>query len=269
MTRRSGARAIGAIALDWAVIVAAAAMAEASHAVVVYVIAVIVIGRQMNALFELHHHAMHGNLFRRHAWNARLQFLYSLPLGTTIGSERAEHMEHHRTFDVADSRIWGGGYGLDSARRQQPRYMVWFLCLRPFLGPLQLAEVKEFVPKAARNAAGLLWLAAAAAFFAAGRVDLFLWYWVVPRFTAYPILFFWDDMLGHYNCPRTGTREMRGLWFRLFSTHGTNFHNVHHLNPAIPWFNMKRATAAAVDEREVDVARGFIDGMRQMVFAKE
>ena len=54
-------------------------------------------------------------------------------------------------------------------------------------------------------------------------LDLLLWHWIVPRLTAFPVLFFWDDMLGHYNCPQTGTREMRGLWFRIFSTHGTGF----------------------------------------------
>jgi fatty acid desaturase len=63
-------------------------------------------------------------------------------------------------------------------------------------------------------------------------------------------------MLGHYNCPRTGTREMRGLWFRIFSTHGTDFHNIHHLYPAIPWFNMEKATKLAIDETQVDLAPG-------------
>ena len=72
-------------------------------------------------------------------------------------------------------------------------------------------------------------------------------------------------MLGHYNCPRTGTREMRGLWFRMFSNFGTNFHNVHHINPAVPWFNMEKATRMTVDEATVDVAHGFIDGISQML----
>src|SRR5689334_9240395 len=104
LTRRSGARALAAIAFDWAVVVAAAVVAERSGNVALYVLAVAVIARQMNALFELHHHAIHGNLFPRYPWNARLQFLYSLPLGLTLGSERADHMEHHRTFVAADSR---------------------------------------------------------------------------------------------------------------------------------------------------------------------
>ena len=269
LTRRSGTRALLAIAFDWAIVVAAAAIGERSRLTIVYVLAIIVIARQMGALFELHHHAMHGNLFARYPWNARLQFLYSLPLGLSLGAERADHMEHHRTFTTDDSRTWGDGYGMDLERRRSPRYMIWFLCLRPFAGPLQVAELVEFVKTSLRNGAIVFWVAAAAAFYAAGRIDLFVWYWIMPRFTVYPILFFWDDMLGHYNCPLTGTREMRGVWFRLFSTHGTNFHNVHHVNPAVPWFNMKRATALAVDEAQVDVARGFIDGMRQMVFAKE
>jgi fatty acid desaturase len=113
------------------------------------------------------------------------------------------------------------------------------------------------------------WLCAVAGLMVMGRLDLLLWYWLVPRFTVFPILFFWDDMLGHYSSPRTGTREMRGLWFRIFCAHGTNFHNVHHLFPAVPWFNMEEATRIAVDESAVDVARGFVDGMRQLAVAQE
>jgi fatty acid desaturase len=270
MAQRSTGRALLAIAVDWGVIVAAVMASERWRIPGLYAVAAIVIARQMCALFELHHHAMHGNLFRGLAWNARLQMFYSLPLGATVAADRPDHMEHHRTFNTVtkDYQDWGTGYGLDPARRGDRRYMFWFICLRPFVGRLQLAEVVEAVTTV-RVAAAVFWVAVIAAFFAAGRLDLLLWYWVVPRFVVYPILFFWDDMLGHYNCPRTGTREMRGLWFRIFSTHGTNFHNVHHLQPAIPFFNMERATRLAVDETGVDVARGFVDGMRQLVIARE
>ena len=262
LTQRSSGRTLLAIAVDWGVIVAAAAASERWRIPGLYAVAVVVIARQMCALFELHHHAMHGNLFRGAAWSSRLQLLYSLPLGTTVAGDRTDHMEHHRTFNTVtrDYQDWGTGYGFDPARRGDRRYMFWFLCIRPFVGPIQFADVVE---------AATTMRLAVAAFVIAGRPELLFWYWVVPRFTVYPILFFWDDMLGHYNCPRTGTREMRGLWFRIFSAHGTNFHNVHHLQPAIPFFNMERATRLAVDETGVDVARGFVDGMRQLVIAQE
>ncbi|MEK6371660.1 MAG: fatty acid desaturase [Acidobacteriota bacterium] len=270
LAQRSSARALLAIAVDWVVIAAAAVASERWRIPGLYAVAVIVIARQMNALFELHHHAMHGNLFRGAAWNSRLQMFYSLPLGATVAADRADHMEHHRTFNTVtkDYQDWGTGYGFDPARRGDRRYMIWFLCLRPLVGLLQFAEIVEAFSTMRVAVAGF-WVAVIAAFLAVGRLDLLFWYWIVPRFTVYPILFFWDDMLGHYNCPRTGTREMRGLWFRIFSTHGTNFHNVHHLQPAIPFFNMERATRLAVDETRVDVACGFVDGMRQLVIAQE
>ena len=277
LVRRSHSRSLLAIAFDWAIIGAVAIVCERAHIPGLYAVAVIVIARQMNALFELHHHAIHGNLFRRKDWNARMQILYSIPLGLTIDSERDDHLEHHRTFNTVerDYRNWGTGYGLDLDQRSNRRYMTWFLCIRPFLGPLQLADLIETVRTrrwrlaSYRNAVGGFWLTVVAVLIAAGRIDLLFWYWLVPRFTLFPILFFWDDMLGHYNCPRTGTREMRGLWFRLFSTHGTNFHNVHHINPAVPWFNMKKATRLTVDETRVDVAHGFIDGIGQMMTARD
>jgi len=279
LAHRSDVRAFLTIAIDWGVVVLAAAASEAlflpGNRPWIYALAVIVISRQMNALFELHHHAIHANLFTRKSWNSRLQFFYSLPLATTIAADRDDHMDHHRTYTEKDTRTWGTGYGLDPARRQDRRYMTWFLWIRPFLGPLQVSDLKEtLVSKrwrdpAYRNPVAAFWIGAVAAFLVLGRLDLLFWYWIVPRFTIFPILFFWDDMLGHYNSPRTGTREMRGLWFRLFGAHGTSFHNIHHLYPAIPWFNMERATRLALDESEVDVAHGFVDGMRQLVVAQE
>ncbi|HEV8582522.1 MAG TPA: fatty acid desaturase [Thermoanaerobaculia bacterium] len=276
-SRRSDARGLLAIAGDWGLIFLAAALSEVTGSAAIYLLAVIVISRQMNALFELHHHAIHCNLFSGKRWNRILQFLYSLPLWTTVDADRDDHMEHHRTFNTVekDYLTWGTGYGLDPAKRLNRRYMIWFLWIRPFLGFLQAADLKELLTSkrwrdpAYGNPVALFCICAVAFLLAAGRIDLLLWYWLVPRFTIFPVLFFWDDMLGHYNCPRTGTREMRGLWFRIFSAHGTDFHNVHHLHPAIPWFNMEKATALVIDESEVDVARGFLDGMRQLVVAQE
>lgn len=277
LAHRSNVRAFLTILADWSVVLLAAAVSEVFFRPWLYVLAVIVIARQMNALFELHHHAIHANLFTRKSWNSRLQVFYSLPLTTTTEADRDDHLDHHRTYNTVekDYLTWGTGYGLDPARRHSRRYMVWFLWIRPFLGPLQVSDLKEILTSkrwrdpAYRNPVAAFWICAVAVFLLLGRLDLLFWYWVVPRFTAFPILFFWDDMLGHYNCPRTGTREMRGPWFRLFGAHGTSFHNIHHLYPAIPWFNMERATRFALDESEVDVAYGFVDGMRQLVVAQE
>lgn len=275
LAHRSDVRAVLTIAADWGLVVLAAVASEAFFRPWVYALAVIVIARQMNALFELHHHAIHANLFTRKSWNSRLQLFYSLSLATTIAADRDDHLDHHRTYTEKDSQTWGTGYGLDPVRRHDRRYMTWFLWVRPFLGPLQLSDLKETLiskrwrDPAYRNPVAAFWIGAVAVFLALGRIDLLFWYWAVPRFTIFPVLFFWDDMLGHYNSPRTGTREMRGLWFRLFGTHGTSFHNIHHLYPAIPWFNMERATRLALDESEVDVAHGFVDGMRQLVIAQD
>src|SRR3954453_4252431 len=100
--RRSNARASLTIAFDWGMILAVAWACEVFRVPGLYLLGVIVIARQMNALFELHHHAIHANLFSRKIWNSRLQLFYSLPLGVTVESDRDDHMEHHRTFNTAE-----------------------------------------------------------------------------------------------------------------------------------------------------------------------
>src|SRR3954467_1641638 len=172
LARRSDARAFLTIATDWGVVFLAAALSERFFHPWLLPLAVIVIARQMNALFELHHHAIHANLFTRKSWNSRLQLFYSLPLTTTIGADRDDHMDHHRTYNTVekDYLTWGTGYGLDPARRHDRRYMVWFLWIRPFLGSLQFSDLKEILTSkrwrdpAYRNPVAALWLCAVAVF---------------------------------------------------------------------------------------------------------
>jgi fatty acid desaturase len=268
VARRSG-RSVLAIVRDWTVVCVVALICERLKSPFAYLAGVVLIARQMNALSELHHHAMHGNLFRARQWNVRLQFLYSLPLLTTIQADLEDHLEHHRHYIAQDSLAWGTGYGLDLRRRSEPTYMLYFLWIRPFLGPLQLSEILEITsPKRLFSSTGwpvaAFWTVAISAFFFTNHLPILFWYWIIPRVTLYPVLFFWEDMLGHYNCPMTGTRDFRGLWFRFLSPHGTAFHNLHHLYPAIPWFNMAFGTSLLVDEACVDIAHGFLDGMRQL-----
>src|SRR5881628_2297565 len=139
LARRRAQRAALALAFDWGLVATAVFASAQMHSLWVYGVAVLVISRQMNALFELHHHAIHDNLFGTRKWNERLDWLYSIPLFTRVCEDRDEHMEHHRSFrvDAKDHLTWGRGYGLDPARRTDRGYMIWFLLVRPFIGVLQ------------------------------------------------------------------------------------------------------------------------------------
>jgi fatty acid desaturase len=273
LSRRSDWRAALTIAADWLVIFAAAATSLLVPWKAVYVLSVIVIARQMNVIAELHHQAMHANLFRRKRLNAWLECCYSLPYFTRVSADLAEHMEHHATYSVAnnDHLTWGAGYGLKLAKRCNRTYMLWFLLVRPFCGVLQWQALRDLVQSpnwrqpAFRRVMLTFWGLVLLALYAIGRVDVIFWYWLAPYFTFYQVFFFWDDMMGHYNCPRTGTRDMRGWAFRLYTGHSSTHHNIHHRYPAIPWFRAPRATQLLIDSQEMDIAHGFWNGVGQML----
>jgi len=275
--RGSHARTVLTLVFDWALIAAAVFASEWTRSTWIYGLCLIVIARQMNALYELHHHAIHGNLFRSRRWNERMDWLYSIPLFIRVAEEREEHMEHHRTYGIEDKDYleWGSGYGLDPSRRTSLSYMLWFLLVRPFVGVLQVYALIEVVNNPGwmqpgfRRALAFFWATVLSALLWAGRLEWAFWYWLVPFFTVQPVLFFWDDMIGHYNCPRTGTRDMRGPWFRMMAAHGAAYHNVHHRCAKIPWYKQARASALLEDEGAMDVARGFVDAIRQMAVACE
>jgi fatty acid desaturase len=113
----SGLRTALTITIDWGLIAAAVLAAESSRSWWIYGLSVLVISRQFNALFELHHHAIHGNLFRIRHRNERFDWLYSVPLLIRVSEDRHEHMEHHRTF-VIDEESMDVARGFADAIRQ-------------------------------------------------------------------------------------------------------------------------------------------------------
>src|SRR5260221_9344732 len=102
LCRRSELRSALTLAVDWGVVVGAVWLSLRFPATWVYLLSVLLISRQMNSISELHHHAMHYNLFRSRRLNEALEFLYSLPLFNRVAADRASHMEHHLTYSVAN-----------------------------------------------------------------------------------------------------------------------------------------------------------------------
>lgn len=275
LCRRSGVRAALGISLDWAAIVAAAALSERIGATWAYALALLVITSRINALYlNWLHEAIHCNLFARKRLHRQLDFLYGLPFLSSLEIARGVHMQHHRDYreEARDSIAEYAYVGLRAELWHDPRYRAWIWLGRPLLGYHVVTSLRDCAldlidhPREALRCL-LFWAPVLASFAWLGELRLVAWYWLVPYVAVHPTLFFWQDLAQHFAVRRSPTRDVRGWIFRaLLSPHGRGaYHVAHHLVPGVPWYNLPRASALLVDDRVTDVARGFVDLSRQVL----
>ncbi|MFI3560404.1 fatty acid desaturase, partial [Staphylococcus pseudintermedius] len=72
-------------------------------------------------------------------------------------------------------------------------------------------------------------------------------YWIVPTLTTFQIIRYWAEMAEHSGLNNgselTASRNTFGMpWtIFIFHPHHDNYHLVHHLFPAIPHYNLRKA----------------------------
>jgi len=207
------------------------------------------------AAFTPMHDASHRSVARRGWLNEVVGRLAGLPLLAPFPAFRAMHLAHHRhTNEEDDPDLWSGsGPGWLLPLRwltQDLHYYARVLGGHANLGKLELVEIVAAV--ALQVAAGVLFLLA-------GEGWVFLLVVLIPARLATAALAYAFDYLPH----RPHTIPSREDRFR--ATHVLaeswltplmlcqNFHLVHHLYPAVPFY---RYELVWIDQREELVRRG-------------
>ncbi len=276
--RRSSTRALAGIALDWVIVVALVSASERfPHPALCLAAILLIAGRMMSFETKWTHEAMHFNLFRSKSWNDRLEFLFAWPVCTTAQFNRERHLRHHRDYlEEKDDPVFAYQYvGITPDNKNSRAFMIWIWFIRPALGYHTLQKLGDIVGylKASPSFRWKMlsfWTVVVGAFAAAGRLDLLFWYWAIPLVLIRPIFWFWQDMAQHYNARSPlGTRDLHGWFFTLFFASSRDYHGVHHLYPAMPWFRLAEGHRLCVGDDQVDVATGFVDLTRQILAIPE
>jgi fatty acid desaturase len=272
--RRSPARAFAGILLDWAIVVVLVAAAEWFLHPTIYLAAILLIaGRMMSLETKWTHEAMHFNLFRKKSWNDRLEFLFAWPVCTSASLGRENHLRHHLQYlEEKEDPVFCYEYaGITPEKKNGRAFMVWIWFIRPLIGYQAFHELRAIVDNlieapSFRWKMLFFWSLVVGVFAAVGRPDLLVWYWVVPLFLIRPIFWFWQDLAQHYNARSPlGTRDLHGWFFTLFFGDSRNYHGVHHVYPALPWYRLAECHRLYVGDDQVDVATGFLDLTRQIL----
>lgn len=256
-------RALGEIALDWGIILAAAWLATRLAHPLATAVAVVAIASRQHALFAGVHEAAHFRLTADRRWSDLLaSWLCAYPLLLDLHSWRHLHLLHHKHTNggLDPDRRQGGAVDWNAARGKWG--FVWLLAVdfarfvRSGLWDSVNRHVlhrSEDVPAPPPRtvprwlAQGSYTLVVLGILLPVVGGSTLLLYWFVPLLVVLPITLRVRGVAEHMGPAHpfeyTNTRDIDcPRWEReLFAPHNNHFHLTHHLYPWLPHYYIPAA----------------------------
>jgi len=254
-------KALGALAEEWAGIVAAIALCQAVRNPLLYAGAVIWIGARQHALTVLGHDAVHYRFLPGRQWNDWVANLFAeWPTFITVEGFRHYHGEHHRFTGMpgdGNREIWRT-HTADGRLRKEWTFpksagalaMVILRRVAVFTGAFWivrgLLSMVLFRPSWFHVVARLAFYALGiSAFAAAGALPGFVRYWIVPYCTWHMACQYGRLICEHsavpgidaaYAITRTTLARRWERW--LILPRNIHYHIEHHWYPSVPFYNL-------------------------------
>jgi fatty acid desaturase len=245
-----------AIAFDWAVIALAIIVSQAADNLLIYLLAVAIIGGRMHGFGVLLHDFAHYRFIdgRKELSDWICELTLSWPILTTVAAYRRNHLAHHRYTNTDKDPDWVFKLGTRKFTFPQS-WQHGVLTLLSYLvvigSVLDVFSVMKRLgspdkPSLSYRLARLGYYLAWAAFFTlTGSWMLFVLYWLVPYLTVFFMLMHIRSVAEHfgsmdYSHELGSTRSVLPFfWERaFFAPHNVNYHLEHHLYPSVPFYNL-------------------------------
>ncbi|MBW7453177.1 fatty acid desaturase family protein [Paenibacillus sepulcri] len=260
-----------AIGLDWLIISAVIALFYLKPTIWMYLISITIIGSRMRGLDIMMHESSHNMLFKNHKLNKWIACLFAAyPIMISYRAYIKGHMTHHKYLwsDIDPDKIRYKLVGLDNPPKSR---MEFFLrhCLRPLTlvhvprylsGMIKVTMYSKEETRFDNIVRAVYWaLIIFCSIFFGFWLELIL-FWVIPFMTTLQILKYWAEMAEHAGLENDkemfATRNSFGNWFEraLLHPHRNSYHLVHHLFPAIPHYNIKKAHLVLMEDSEYQKA---------------
>ncbi|MCM3598070.1 fatty acid desaturase family protein [Metabacillus idriensis] len=258
---------IFAIALDWFMISLVVTLYYIFPSIWVYLVSIFIIGSRMRGLDIMMHESSHNMLFKNKKLNKWITCIFAAyPIMISYQAYCKGHMTHHKYLwseddpDLIRYRI----FGLDKPEQSKVKFFIFH-----FLKPLLLIHVPRYIlgmikvsmyskdeSRFDRYARNIYWLLIISSSVIFGFWDVLLLFWVIPFLTSFQILKYWAEMAEHAGLENEheifASRNSFGNWFERFllHPHHNSYHLVHHLFPAVPHYNIKKAHLILMEDQE-------------------
>ncbi|NBI31163.1 fatty acid desaturase family protein [Chengkuizengella marina] len=255
------------IGLDWGIILGSVLLWLNVPTWWMYIISIVLIGSRMRGLDNIMHEASHAMLFKNQLLNKWMACIFAaFPIFTSYTTYCKSHFLHHKYLwtdkdpDYHRYKL----IGLDDP----PKDGFTFF-LKHILKPVLLVHVPKYIlgtvsanlyskgePSNERVARILYWLLIITNSIIFGFWDLILLFWIVPLFTTFQIIRYWVEISEHGGLKNSNglyaSRNSFGNLIESFLLHPHNdpYHLVHHLCPAIPHYNVKKAHLILMEDIE-------------------
>jgi fatty acid desaturase len=245
------------VGADWLIIALAIVITSLARMnIIVYVLAVIVIGSRQRGLMNLLHEASHKKLFKNRAANAVIGRVFtSYPMGASFTAYQSNHYIHH-------GFLWDFNKDPKTQRYTElglvsPPSHWWAFFRQQILRPLLLTHVFYNIKSALSlkdersdespvryGFIALIIITVLATHVWWG----FLFFWLVPFCTSFQVIRYWNEMAEHAGLPSydawMATRNWTSvLWMQwlMGPHHDDLYHLTHHLFPLIPHYRLAKA----------------------------
>ncbi|MDK7115336.1 fatty acid desaturase family protein [Staphylococcus pettenkoferi] len=248
-----------ALIIDWSLILGCSAASVFSENLIIYLFTILIIGSRMRAFDNLMHEACHRSLFTNKFYNKWIACLFiAFPIFTSYTAYCNSHFEHHRNLWDAEKDPDTKRYrlvGLDKPQKSTKLFvknhilktLLLFHVPKYILGTINVNLYSKEIPKSEIWVRNIFWMSIITLSIIFNFWLYLILFWFVLLLTTFQIIRYWAEMAEHSGLNNgeeiTASRNTFGMPWTIFllHPHHDNYHLVHHLFPAIPHYNLKKA----------------------------
>jgi fatty acid desaturase len=266
----------------WGVIIGAGALFVLFPNVLTFLIAIALIGSRQLGLSILMHEASHGMLFRSRSLNERLgQWLAAYPMVLNMKNYRVRHMAHHRFTrtekDPENYLYTPFPVTKNSMGRKILRDLTGIVFVRTQAAVFKAVAGDDKEGRMARlfgfyKGPVIVYAALIGTFALVGRLDLFLWLWLLPMMTTQQFFLRIRNIAEHSTVPdienplQNSRTTIVNAWERMtFAPYWVNYHIEHHMVPFVPCWRLPEVHRIMLSKglgREMEIKQGYREIIR-------